>query len=68
MDADNLKKLIDLHSNHKFRGELLGIILTVTTAKHGRSTAEECTNNGNSLPLLVHIVTTAVRIIVRKRV
>jgi hypothetical protein len=31
------KKLSDLHRNHKFRGGLLGINLTVTTVKHGRS-------------------------------
>jgi hypothetical protein len=34
-DADKLKKLMDLLRNHKFSGGLLGITLTVTTAKHG---------------------------------
>ena len=32
------------------------------------TTAEEYTSSGNSLPLLVHIITTAVRITVRKLV
>ena len=52
----DLKKLIDLHINHKFRGGLLGIILTVTTASVDITTAEECTCSGNTLPLLVHIL------------
>ena len=59
---------MDLLGNHKFRGGLLGITLTVTTASMKITTAEECTSSGNSLPLLVHIITTAVRIIVRKLV
>ena len=62
--VDKLKKLIDLHVNHKFRGGLLGVILIVTTASMKITTAEECTSSGNSLPLLVHIITTAVRITV----
>ena len=53
-----LKKLIDLQRNHKFRGGLLGIKLTVTTDRLVEDTAEECTSSGNSLPLLVHIITT----------
>ena len=67
-DADKLKKLKDLLRNHKFRGGLLGIILIVTTASMKITTAEECTSSGNTLPLLVHIITTAVRITVRKLV
>ena len=65
---DYLKKLIDLHINHKFRGGLLGIILIVTTASSDITTAEECTCSGNSLPLQVHIITTATQITIRKRV
>ena len=57
---------MDLLRNHKFRGGLLGITLIVTTANTKITTAEECTSSGNSLPLLVHIITTAVRITVRK--
>ena len=63
-----LKKLIDLNGNHKFRGGLLGIILLVTTASMDITTAEECTCNGNSLPLQVHIITTAAKITIRKLV
>jgi hypothetical protein len=66
--VDYLKKLIDLHVNHKFRGGLMGIVLSVTTASMEITTAEECTSSGNSLPLLVHIITTAVRITIRKLV
>ena len=68
MYIDYLKKLIDLLINHKFRGGLLGIILIVTTASMEIATAEECTSSGNSLPLLVHIITTAIRIIISKHV
>ena len=63
-----LKKLIDLNGNHKFRGGLLGIILLVTKASMEVTTAEECTSSGNSLPLLEHIITTAIRITISKRV
>ena len=66
--VDYLKKFIDLHVNHKFRGGLLGTILIVTTTSMEITTAEECTSSGNSLPLLVHIITTAVRITISKRV
>ena len=45
--VDYLKKLVDLLLNHKFRGGLLGIILTVTTASEDIATAEECTCSGN---------------------
>ena len=65
-DADKLKKFKDLLRNHKFRGGLLGITLTVTTASMKITSAEECTSSGNSLPLLVHIITTAIGITVRK--
>jgi hypothetical protein len=34
-----LKKLVDLFVNHKFRGGLLGIIITVTTASEEVATA-----------------------------
>ena len=68
MFIDGLKKLIDLHINHKFRGGLLGIILTVITASMEITTAEEYTSSGNTLPLLVHIITTTVRITIRKLV
>jgi hypothetical protein len=34
-----LKKLVDLPINHKFRGGLLGIIITVTTASEEVATA-----------------------------
>ena len=68
MFIDHLKKLIDLHINHKFRGGLLGIILTVITASMDITTAEECTCSGNLLPLQVHIITTAIRITISKRV
>ena len=54
--VDYLKKLVDLLINHKFRGGLLGIILTVTTASEDVTTAEDCTYSGNSLPLQEHIL------------
>jgi hypothetical protein len=66
--VDYLKKLIDCHINHKFRGGLLGIILLVTTASMEVTTDEECTCSGNSLPLQVHNITTAVKITIRKLV
>jgi hypothetical protein len=47
---------------------VLGIMLTVTTVKYVEDTAEECTSSGNTLPLIVHIITTAYRIIVCNRV
>ena len=50
-----LEKLIDLHRNHKFRGGLLGIKWLPRIALK-ITTAEECTNSGNTLPLLVHIL------------
>ena len=56
MFAEYLKKLIDLFINHKFRGGLLGIILTDTTASEDVTTAEECTCSGNSLPLQEQIL------------
>ena len=68
MFIDYLKKLIDLHVNHKFRGGLLGIILLVTTASMEVTTDKECTCSGNSLPLQVHIITTAARITIMKLV
>ena len=46
-----LKKLVDLPINHKFRGGLLGITLTVTTAIEEVTTDEGCACSGNSLPL-----------------
>jgi hypothetical protein len=61
-----LKKLKDLLRNHKFWGGLLGIILIVTTDSIKITTAKECTSSGNTLPLLVHIITTAVRITFKK--
>ena len=51
-----LKKLVDLPINHKFRGGLLGIILTVTTASEEVTTAEDCACSGNALPLQEHIL------------
>ena len=51
-----LKKLVDLSINHKFRGGLLGIILTVTTASEEVTTAEDYACSGNSLPLQEHIL------------
>ena len=39
MFTEYLKKLIDLQINHKFRGGLLGIILSVTTASEDITTA-----------------------------
>ena len=53
---DYLKKLVDLPINHKCRGGLLGIILTVTTASEDVTTAEDCTCSGNSLPLQEQIL------------
>ena len=47
---------------------MLGIILTFTMTTMKITTAEECTSSGNSLPLLVHIITTAIGITVRKLV
>ena len=37
--------------NHKFRGGLLGIILTVTMVNEEVTTDEDCACSGNSLPL-----------------
>ena len=51
-----LKKLFDLPVNHKFRGGLFGIILTVTTASDEVTTAGDCACSGNSLPLQEQIL------------
>ena len=59
--VDYLKKLVDFLINHKFRGGLLGIILTVTTASEVITTAENCTCSGNSLPLQEHILPLLIR-------
>ena len=52
--------------NHKFRGGLLGIILSVTTASEDITTAEDCACSGNSLPLQVQssaVVTSSLAVV-----
>jgi hypothetical protein len=61
-----LKKLVDLPINHKFRGGLLGIIITVTTASEEVTTARRLCFQWKHITTARTNITTAYFITVRE--